>query len=218
MKMPLKKMFTSTSPRNSSSLDSDHDAYYSKQNPDNFPVKEQEIYNIDLEENNVSSRSSTSTSPSARDDSFAVPDGKDENTRLRKDLKARHISMIAIGGSLGTGLLIGTGTALMTGGPVAMLIAYAFVGLLVFYTMACLGEMASYIPLDGFTSYASRYVDPALGFAIGYTYLFKYFILPPTNLLLLLWSFNIGSAETVLTLVCGLLYSWLLLSLSMSSV
>ena len=145
MKMPLKKMFTSTSPRNSSSLDSDHDAYYSKQNPDNFPVKEQEIYNIDLEENNVSSRSSTSTSPSARDDSFAVPDGKDENTRLRKDLKARHISMIAIGGSLGTGLLIGTGTALLTGGPVAMLIAYAFVGLLVFYTMACLGEMASYI-------------------------------------------------------------------------
>ncbi|AJV92298.1 Dip5p [Saccharomyces cerevisiae YJM1478] len=182
MKMPLKKMFTSTSPRNSSSLDSDHDAYYSKQNPDNFPVKEQEIYNIDLEENNVSSRSSTSTSPSARDDSFAVPDGKDENTRLRKDLKARHISMIAIGGSLGTGLLIGTGTALLTGGPVAMLIAYAFVGLLVFYTMACLGEMASYIPLDGFTSYASRYVDPALGFAIGYTYLFKYFILPPNQL------------------------------------
>lgn len=180
--MPLKKMFTSTSPRNSSSLDSDHDAYYSKQNPDNFPVKEQEIYNIDLEENNVSSRSSTSTSPSARDDSFAVPDGKDENTRLRKDLKARHISMIAIGGSLGTGLLIGTGTALLTGGPVAMLIAYAFVGLLVFYTMACLGEMASYIPLDGFTSYASRYVDPALGFAIGYTYLFKYFILPPNQL------------------------------------
>lgn len=109
-------------------------------------------------------------------------DGKEEGTRLKKDLKARHISMIAIGGSLGTGLLIGTGTALAAAGPAACLIAYAFIGILVFFTMACLGEMATYIPLDGFTSYASRYCDPALGFAVGYSYLCKYLIITPNQL------------------------------------
>lgn len=109
-------------------------------------------------------------------------DGKHEGIRLKKDLKARHISMIAIGGSLGTGLLIGTGEALSLGGPGSILIAYSFVGIIVFFTMTCLGEMATYIPLDGYTSYASRYCDPALGFAVGYAYLIKYFVLPPNQL------------------------------------
>lgn len=109
-------------------------------------------------------------------------DGKEEGTRLKKDLKARHISMIAIGGSLGTGLLIGTGTSLAAAGPASCLIAYSFVGVLVFFTMACLGEMATFIPLDGFTSYASRYCDPALGFAVGYSYLCKYLIITPNQL------------------------------------
>ncbi|SCU97581.1 LANO_0E16380g1_1 [Lachancea nothofagi CBS 11611] len=109
-------------------------------------------------------------------------DGKQEGTRLKKELDARHVSMIAIGGSLGTGLLIGTGGSLAAAGPVSILISYSFVGLLVYTVMSCLGEMAAFIPLDGFTSYASRYVDPALGFAVGYSYLFKYFIVTPNQL------------------------------------
>ncbi|CEP62651.1 dicarboxylic amino acid permease LALA0_S06e00562g [Lachancea lanzarotensis] len=109
-------------------------------------------------------------------------DGKVEGTRLKKELEARHVSMIAIGGSLGTGLLIGTGGSLASAGPVSILISYSFIGLLVYTVMSCLGEMAAFIPLDGFTSYASRYCDPALGFAVGYSYLFKYFIVTPNQL------------------------------------
>ncbi|QEU61536.1 Dip5 [Kluyveromyces lactis] len=109
-------------------------------------------------------------------------DGKHDGIRLKKALEARHVSMIAIGGSLGTGLLIGTGSSLALAGPAAILIAYAFVGLLVFFVMSCLGEMAAYIPLDGFTSYSTRYADPALGFAVGYAYLFKYWIIVPNQL------------------------------------
>ena len=109
-------------------------------------------------------------------------DGKHEGIRLKKELEARHVSMIAIGGSLGTGLLIGTGSSLASAGPVSILISYSFVGLLVYTVMSCLGEMAAFIPLDGFTSYASRYVDPAVGFAVGYSYLFKYFIVTPNQL------------------------------------
>lgn len=73
---------------------------------------------------------------------LAVKDGY----RLKKNLKARHISMIAIGGALGTGLLIGSGAALNTSGPAALFIGYGFIGFIVYIVMCCIGEMATYIP------------------------------------------------------------------------
>jgi amino acid transporter len=107
----------------------------------------------------------------------------DPGHELKRDLKARHITMIAIGGALGTGLIIGSGSALATAGPAAVLIAYIFVGLVVYMVMCALGEMATWIPLpDGFSGYSSRFVDPALGFAVGWTYFFKYIIVTPNQL------------------------------------
>lgn len=79
--------------------------------------------------------------------------------------------MIAIGGAIGTGLIIGTGTALVNTGPASIVISYSIVGLLVYVVMAALGEMATWLPAaGGFAVYADRFVDPALGFATGYTY------------------------------------------------
>lgn len=70
---------------------------------------------------------------------------------------------------LGTGLIIGTGKALAQAGPASILISYTFIGLIVFAVMAGLGEMAAWLPLgSGFSGYANRFVDPALGFALGY--------------------------------------------------
>ncbi|KAH6604578.1 hypothetical protein Trco_006285 [Trichoderma cornu-damae] len=104
-------------------------------------------------------------------------------TSLHRGLKARHISMIAIGGALGTGLIIGTGKALAQAGPASLLISYSFVGILVYGVMAALGEMASWLPLSaGFTGYATRYCHPSLGFALGWTYWFKYIIITPNQL------------------------------------
>ncbi|AOW02144.1 amino acid permease/ SLC12A domain-containing protein [Yarrowia lipolytica] len=119
--------------------------------------------------------------------SQAAANGNDfrygEETELHRGLKARHITMIAIGGALGTGLVIGTGSALVDGGPGSILVAYSFVGLIVYLVMCALGEMATYLPLpDGFSGYASRFVDPCLGFAVGYTYWFKYIIITPNQL------------------------------------
>lgn len=92
------------------------------------------------------------------------------DTSLHRGLKARHITMIAIGGALGTGLIIGTGKALAGAGPGSLFISYTFMGALVFMIMAGLGEMAAYLPLSaGFTGYATRYVHPSLGFALGWT-------------------------------------------------
>ncbi|KAI9038013.1 dicarboxylic amino acid permease agtA [Aspergillus affinis] len=105
------------------------------------------------------------------------------HTNLHRDLKARHITMIAIGGAIGTGLIIGTGSALAKAGPASILISYSIVGFVVYLVMCGLGEMASWLPLpSGFTGYATRFVDPAMGFAIGYTYWFKYIIVTPNQL------------------------------------
>ncbi|KAF7363396.1 AA-permease domain-containing protein [Mycena sanguinolenta] len=107
----------------------------------------------------------------------------DANHSLHRGLKARQISMIALGGAVGTGLIIGSGTALARGGPLGLLLGYAFVGLICYLVMVGLGEMAAYLPHSkGFAGYATRFVDPALGFALGWNYLLKYLIVTPNNI------------------------------------
>jgi amino acid transporter len=99
-----------------------------------------------------------------------VSDPADGDKSLHRDLTARQVSMIAIGGAIGTGLIIGTGSALVAAGPASILISYCLVGVLVYIVMAALGEMATWMPVaGGFANYAARYVDPALGFALGYS-------------------------------------------------
>ncbi|KAF7725011.1 hypothetical protein EC973_000504 [Apophysomyces ossiformis] len=90
---------------------------------------------------------------------------------LRRGLKARHIQMIALGGTIGTGLFMASGKAISQGGPGGALVAYMLVGLLVFCVMMSLGEMAAYIPVAGsFAHFATRFADPSLGFCVGWIY------------------------------------------------
>jgi len=108
---------------------------------------------------------------------------EDNNHHLHRNLSSRQITMIAIGGAIGTGLIIGTGKALKQSGPAPLFIGYTLVGFLCFLVMAALGEMAAWLPLpSGFTGYATRFVDPALGFCLGWNYWFKYIIVTPNNL------------------------------------
>ncbi|KAI5456578.1 amino acid permease/ SLC12A domain-containing protein [Mariannaea sp. PMI_226] len=122
--------------------------------------------------------------PGARDhDVHIVGLETSPETSLHRGLKARHITMIAIGGAIGTGLIIGTGKALAQAGPGSVFICYTLIGLVVFMVMAALGEMAAWLPISaGFTGYASRFCDPSLGFALGWTYWFKYIIVTPNQL------------------------------------
>ncbi|EXJ81570.1 hypothetical protein A1O1_07634 [Capronia coronata CBS 617.96] len=107
----------------------------------------------------------------------------DTHRELRRGLKRRHVSMFALACAVGTGLIIGSGTALTRGGPGSMLIAYILVGIAVFFIMTALGEMATFVPMSkGFSGYATRMVDPAFGFATGWNYYFHYIISIPSNL------------------------------------
>ncbi|KAB2493986.1 amino acid permease [Priestia endophytica] len=92
-------------------------------------------------------------------------------THLERKLKTRHLSMIAIGGTIGTGLFLASGSIINTAGPGGAVVAYLIAGIMVYFLMTSLGEMAAFIPVTGsFSTYTSRFVDPALGFAIGWNY------------------------------------------------
>ncbi|PFH62900.1 hypothetical protein XA68_11219 [Ophiocordyceps unilateralis] len=94
--------------------------------------------------------------------------------RLRRSLSARQVQMIAIGGTIGTGLFLGSGKSLATGGPASMLLCYAIVGAIVFVTMLSLGEMSAFVPVAGsFCSFSGRFVDDAFGFALTWNYWFN---------------------------------------------
>lgn len=96
---------------------------------------------------------------------------------LRRDLKARHMYMIAIGGSIGTGLFVASGATVAGAGPGGALLAYILIGFMVFLLMQSLGEMATYIPVAGsFGEYGRRFVSPSFGFAIGWNYWFNWAI------------------------------------------
>ncbi|KQL55454.1 gamma-aminobutyrate permease [Heyndrickxia shackletonii] len=79
--------------------------------------------------------------------------------------------MIAIGGTIGTGLFLASGTTIHDAGPGGAIAAYVIAGIMVYFLMASLAEMAAFIPISGsFSTYSSRFVDPAFGFAVGWNY------------------------------------------------
>ncbi len=85
--------------------------------------------------------------------------------------------MIGIGGGIGTGLFVGSGIALANAGPVGVLLAYIITGAMIFGVMEGLAEMSSYLPVSGsFMHFASRFVDPSLGMALGWNYWWCYAI------------------------------------------
>ncbi|MED1951349.1 amino acid permease [Brevibacillus centrosporus] len=99
------------------------------------------------------------------------------DNQLQRGLKARHLTMIAIGGSIGTGLFLASGGSIHTAGPGGALAAYIAISIMVYFLMTSLGEMAAFMPVSGsFSTYATRFVDPSLGFALGWNYWYNWAI------------------------------------------
>lgn len=128
--------------------------------------------------------------------------GKD-NSGLKRALKPRHIQMIAIGGSIGTGLFVGSGTSLRTGGPAALLIAWGLVSTMLVPVVMGLGELCVAYPITGaFAAYALRFVDPLWGFAVGVCYALMWLIVFPLELVaatmcITYWNDNINPVAWV---------------------
>jgi amino acid transporter len=86
-------------------------------------------------------------------------------------MKPRHLNMIAIGGSIGAGFFVGSGSALTRGGPASVLICFLIAGVMIFNVVHALGELAVMYPVSGgFYTYSTRLIDPSWGFAMGWNY------------------------------------------------
>jgi lysine-specific permease len=97
--------------------------------------------------------------------------------QLHRSIGSRQLSMIAIGGAIGTGLFFASGSAIAHAGPGGAVLAYAIMGMAVFCMMQSLGEMATQLPVRGsFETYAERFVDSSFAFAVGWNYWFSWAI------------------------------------------
>ncbi|GAA5902299.1 hypothetical protein JCM6882_000495 [Rhodosporidiobolus microsporus] len=106
-----------------------------------------------------------------------------ENPMLQQKMKPRHLQMIAVGGSIGTGLFIGTGQALRNAGPLGVLIAWLIIGVMLINVTQALGEMCILFPVSGgFYTLAVRFLDPGFGMALGWNYFAQWAIVLPLEI------------------------------------
>ena len=93
-----------------------------------------------------------------------------EDNNMKRSLNSRHISMIAIGGAIGTGLFVATGSVISSWAwrcNISLHTYWSYALLL----MSSIGELATFYPVSGsFSSYSTRFVDPSLGFTMGWLY------------------------------------------------
>ena len=100
-----------------------------------------------------------------------------DHQQLKRKLGARHLNMIAIGGSIGTGLFLASGQTIATAGPGGALLAYALIGIMIYFLMTSLGELATHNPTSGaFFTYGTKYVEGGFGFALGWNYWYNWAI------------------------------------------
>jgi len=95
-----------------------------------------------------------------------------EQQGLKRDLSNRHVQLIAIGGTIGTGLFLGSGKAIQLAGP-SIIFAYLLVGIAIFFVMRALGELLlSKSGYQSLTDIAEDYLGPRAAFVTGWTYWF----------------------------------------------
>ncbi|EMC91161.1 hypothetical protein BAUCODRAFT_316905 [Baudoinia panamericana UAMH 10762] len=107
----------------------------------------------------------------------------EEKQELRRGLHQRHIQMISLAGTIGTGLFLGSGKAIARGGPLGALLGYIFVGILVTGPVLSIAEMSALVPLSGgVIRHAEYFVDPALAFANGWNTVYNYMMSIPAEI------------------------------------
>ncbi|KAI0835731.1 amino acid permease/ SLC12A domain-containing protein [Hypoxylon sp. FL0890] len=99
------------------------------------------------------------------------------DTELKRSLSTRHLTMIALGSSIGMGLWLGSGLSLASGGPAGIFLGYCLAGSMIWCVSHSIGEMACMYPLpSAFVQWTGKFVDPSAAFALGWSYWFSYCI------------------------------------------
>ncbi|PWY83708.1 proline-specific permease [Aspergillus sclerotioniger CBS 115572] len=132
------------------------------------------------------------------------------NTETHRGLSSRQLQLIAIGGCIGTGLFVGSGSTLSTVGPAPLFMGYFAMSSVVWFVMNVLGEMTTYLPIKGISVpyIIGRYTEPSIGFAAGYNYWYSFAMLlasevTAAGIIIQYWttSINVGVWITIILLV-----------------
>ncbi|KAF9902331.1 hypothetical protein BX616_001977 [Lobosporangium transversale] len=106
-----------------------------------------------------------------------------EQEGLKRDLRLRHMIMIAVSGTIGTGLFLTSGNTIATAGPGGALLAYALIGLWLVFVCQAIGEIATLLPLPGaFNAWGGRIFDEALSFQMTWMYFINWALTIPAEL------------------------------------
>ncbi|SCU78705.1 LANO_0A03708g1_1 [Lachancea nothofagi CBS 11611] len=105
------------------------------------------------------------------------------NQPFQKTLAQRHLMMISIGGTLGTGLFIGLGFSLSSG-PGSLLIGFMIVGIMMFCVVQSAAELACQYPVSGsFSTHVTRFMEHSIGFTVSTNYALAWLISFPSELI-----------------------------------
>ncbi|KAF9135609.1 hypothetical protein BGX30_011497 [Mortierella sp. GBA39] len=148
-------------------------------------------------DNNIHNAPSPSSSGSADNNMTNISTGGDmekvmvpvedmsnlDESGLKRDLRLRHMVMIAISGTIGTGLFLTSGKTIATAGPLGALLAYVVIGTWLVFVCQAIGEIATLLPLPGaFTAWGARVFDEAFSFQMTYLYLLNWLLTVPAEL------------------------------------
>jgi amino acid permease len=134
-------------------------------------------------------------------------DAASAENETKRAMQSRHLMMIAIGGTIGTGIFLSAGSAIALAGPGSALLSYFVVGMFVYSVVISLGEMSAMFPVSGaFSVFGSRFVSPALGFTLGWNYWFQWSLSIPSELtaaaiILQFWAPQVQAWEWALVII-----------------
>ncbi|KAH7928822.1 general amino acid permease [Leucogyrophana mollusca] len=135
-----------------------------------------------------------------------------DRDNVQRRLGRQHIQMIALAGTIGTGLFLGLGEILALCGPLGSLIVYIHVGSVIYATLTSVGEMTAFAPISGsLIHYAARWLEPAVGFALGWNYFYYAAIAIPVevtalSVLIGFWDANPDHTAIYIAVVVVLLF------------
>ncbi|CAK8053476.1 amino acid permease [Eupransor demetentiae] len=105
-------------------------------------------------------------------------------TKLNHSMNTNHLIALSLGGVIGTGIFMSPGYFIKTAGPLGTIGAYLIGALLVTLVMMCLSELSVYMPTTGaFHDYATKFINPGVGFVVAWLYWLTWTIALGSNLL-----------------------------------
>ena len=120
--------------------------------------------------NTKTEKTGTSTSDATETAHIKSVESLDQSNEMERGLKNRHVQFIAIGGTIGTGLFLGSGKSIALTGP-SIIFVYIGVGLIMFLLMRAIGEMMYSDPSQHtFINFITRYLGRGWGKFAGWTY------------------------------------------------